>query len=103
MKLRFTPKKIIFRISQEELNNLINGKAVLEKLPLPNEHAFQYKIDMIQEGEAILINYHDHCLQLYAPLFILEFLANKPSKEGIINSYRKNNQEITFSLQLELK
>ena len=83
MYLKFEKNKIRFRISQSEATILLEKGLIADSLSLPDGSSFDYRIEVIEteQNSADLI---DGILTLKMTRLAIEYLVNKPTKNGIL-------------------
>ncbi|MGA2654970.1 MAG: hypothetical protein ABSF18_03200 [Gammaproteobacteria bacterium] len=97
MKLRIDPKKIRFRLSEEEAKTLMMTHLVEETIHLPSEQ----KITMaVKIADHINLLNQDNIMMLTVPLAQVADLMQNPDKNGICHTF--NNNQITVSFQVDM-
>lgn len=83
MYLKFEKNKIRFRISQPEATSLLAEGIMAESVSLPDGSSFVYRIEVI-ENEQNNAHLNDGVLTLKMTRLAIEYLVNKPTKNGIL-------------------
>ena len=83
MYLKFEKNKIRFRISQPEATILLAKGLMADSVSLPDGSSFVYRIEVTgtEQNSAHLL---DGILTLKMTRLAIEYLVNKPTKDGIL-------------------
>jgi hypothetical protein len=99
MKLRIDPKKIRFRLTDREAEQLLNNHCIAETLHLPLGKKLDY---LIKLSHTMHLHYQDNTLLFTVPFELLENLIQNPSKKGLAFCYQENNNNIEVLLQIDM-
>ncbi len=100
MKLRLADKNIIFRLENNEYQQLMETGTLSQLIPLPNEDAFCYKV-IIGPAQSVYFASGELVLTLTAAM--LNDLIKAPKKSGLTYQYPTKQGDVKVSLQLDNK
>jgi len=103
MKIRFADRAVRCRVSREELDRLLSGRAVILEVPLPRNHVFRgniwpgamagWQLESDPTGIWITI-----------PKTELQQLADSlPSREGIEHAFDVEEGSVTVSFEVDVR
>ena len=102
MKLKLSNKEIHFRLQNDELDSLLAGKTLHEKLVMPGGALFSYSVAILQGSAPIALNYREGDLCLSISRETLQRLVSAPSKEGVSGHYAHSGKRMAFSVAVDL-
>ena len=101
MNLRISQNALRFRISRDELGQLLEGTVLAEIVLLPLGHRYAFAISAVKE-ENVGLSMEGDRLRLHVPRLQLAALSQRlPSREGISGEWLGQNGE-TLALTLEV-
>lgn len=103
MNVRFADRSIRFRVTQEELDRLLSGRAVVLEVPMPRSHVFRANVSSTTLGKWQLES-DPTGLWLSLPRGELEQLSQTaPSKEGIDHDFESADGKVQVSFEVDVK
>lgn len=103
MNLRISEHQLRFRISREELTELMGGEILQLTLNLGNQ-LFAYRLSINDSAQPLTLTVKENIWHLTVDKTILtKFAADLPSREGIEHKVRLGDSPITLVLEVDVR
>jgi hypothetical protein len=87
MNVRFAPHAVRFRITREELEQLLSGRAIVMTVALPGQHSFQASVTTDRFGTWRLDSDPTGLWLALPATQLKEFAESAPGAEGLTHSF----------------
>jgi hypothetical protein len=103
MNIRFSDRRIRFRVMRHELDNLLGGRSLALDVPMPRAHRFRASINVTALGDWQLDS-DPTGIWLSIPRAMLEeLLQDLPSKEGLNHEFDTESGKLTVAFEVDLR
>jgi hypothetical protein len=103
MKIKYSHRKITFKISKDELETLIQGQELICAFIFPLASSLEHRLQKSTlENSSLDFDNTNKLITLKISGATLDALK-QPSKEGVISSYFFQEREYFFSIEVDLK
>lgn len=103
MNVRFADRSIRFRVSSDEFQRLLGGKALTLEVPLGGARSFRANVNVVNIG-AWQLDSDPTGLWLRVPhAELAQFAEHLPSKTGLEREFPTNSGEVQVAVEVDVK